>query len=117
MIWRQSEGYYGWTPIGPGISIDMAYSNNNSIPYNHWRFVRENDFGRKDINNYYIDRNTNVTIINNSTIINNTYVDKNRNNTQYYSGPSRTEVERIVHHLTIIIHFKTEFIATPLYRQ
>lgn len=27
VTWRRSQGYYGWAPIGPGISIEIAYSN------------------------------------------------------------------------------------------
>ena len=93
VIWRQSEGYYGWAPMVPGISIDLAYSNNYDVPYDHWRFVRDRDFGRENINNYYVDNSTNVTIIKNSTVINNTYVDSKRN-AKYNSGPQRTEVEK-----------------------
>lgn len=93
VTWRQSEGYYGWAPIGPGISIEMAYSNNYDVPNDHWRFVRDRDFGRENINNYYVDKSTNVTIIKNSTVINNTYVDGKRN-TKYNSGPQRADVEK-----------------------
>src|SRR5665647_2690761 len=93
VIWRRSEGYYGWAPLGPGISIDFAYSPGYNVPYNHWRFVRDRDFGRRDINNYYINSSNNTSILNKSTVINNFREDKTRN-VRYNAGPDRTEVER-----------------------
>jgi hypothetical protein len=91
--WRRSEGYYGWAPISPGISIDFAYSNGYNLPYDRWRFVRDRDFGRTDINNYYVSTSIYTTIINKSTVINNIQVDNTRN-VRYNAGPDRTEVER-----------------------
>jgi DNA segregation ATPase FtsK/SpoIIIE-like protein len=92
VTWRRSEGYYGWAPIGPGISIDFAYSSGYSLPYDRWRFVRDRDFGRTDINNYYVSTSNYTTIINNSTVINNIQVD-NSQHVSYNAGPDRTEVE------------------------
>ena len=93
VTWRRSEGYYGWAPIGPGISISIAYSNGYNLPYNQWTFVHDRDFGRRDIHNYYMKPSNNVTIINNSTVINNTYIDKSHNRT-YNAGPDRKDVEK-----------------------
>jgi hypothetical protein len=88
VTWRGSEGYYGWAPMGPD-----AFGGTYNVPYNQWTFVRNGDFGRTNINNYYINNSNNVTIINNSTVINNTRTDKTRNVT-YNAGPDRKEVER-----------------------
>jgi len=93
VTWRRSEGYYGWAPIGPGISINVAYSNGYDVPYNQWTFVHDRDFGRRNINNYYVRSSNNVTIINNSTVINNTHMNRTRN-VSYNAGPERTEVEK-----------------------
>jgi hypothetical protein len=93
VTWRRSNGYYGWAPIGPGVSITVAYGNGYNVPYNEWRFVRDRDFGRRNINNYYVGTTNNTTIINNSVVINNTYVDRSRNVT-YNTGPERAEVEK-----------------------
>ena len=93
VTWRRSEGYYGWAPIGPGISINIAYSNSYDVPYNQWTFVHDRDFGRRDIHNYYMKPSNNVTIIHNSTVINNTYIDKSHNRT-YNAGPDRKDVEK-----------------------
>ena len=91
--WRRSEGYYGWAPIGPGISISIAYGNGYSIPDNQWTFVRDRDFGRRNINNYYVDHSRNVTIIHNSTVISNTRENRVRN-VSYNAGPERNDVEK-----------------------
>jgi DNA segregation ATPase FtsK/SpoIIIE-like protein len=95
VTWRRSGDYYGWAPIGPGVNINVAYSNGYYVPNDRWTYVRDRDFGRRDINNYYIDNSTNITIINNSTVINNTRVDRTDNVT-YNTGPDRAEVEKHV---------------------
>ena len=93
VTWRHSDSYYGWAPIGPGISIDMAYSNNYNVPHNHWTFVRNYDFGRANINQYYVNNSNNTILINNTTIINNIHNDNSRNS-RYNSGPDRKEVQQ-----------------------
>jgi hypothetical protein len=93
VTWRRSDSYYGWAPIGPGVSLNVAYSDGYDVPYNQWTFVRTGYFGRQDMYHYYASHSTNVTIIRNTTVINNTYVDRSRNVT-YNTGPSRAEVEK-----------------------
>ena len=95
VTWRRSANYYGWAPIGPGVSISVAYGNNYYVPYNQYTFVSGGFMGRTNINNYYINNSNNVTIINNSTVINNIRVDKVRN-VRYNQGPDRIEVEKRV---------------------
>jgi hypothetical protein len=93
VTWRRSDDYYGWAPIGPGISIEMAYSDGYNVPYDRWRFVRCRDFGRSDIHNYYANSSTNVTIIKNTTVINNIHIN-NQRNSRYNAGPERGDVEK-----------------------
>jgi len=93
VTWRTSNDYYGWAPITPGISIDIAYSSGYNLPYNRWTFVRNRYFGSNNIYNYYIDNSTNINIFNNTTVINNIQVN-NRYNTRYNAGPDRVEAER-----------------------
>lgn len=92
VTWRRANGYYGWTPLRPGISINLSF-NDGYRDLDRWNFVRDRDFGRPDINRYYIDRNEYNTIIINSTVINNTYVDRRRNTT-YIAGPTRDNVQK-----------------------
>jgi len=91
--WRHADGYYGWAPIGPGISIDFAYSSVYNRPYEDWTFIRDRDFGRQDINNYFISVNNTNTIYMNSTVIDNFRSDQ-RTHTRFNAGPDRRDVEQ-----------------------
>lgn len=91
--WRRSAGYYGWAPIGPGIEINFAYSSGYDVPNNNWRFVRESDFGRTNLYNYYVPAKSYADIIRNSQPIRNIQTD-NQRNVRYNTGPDRAEVEK-----------------------
>lgn len=93
VTWRSGNGYYGWTPMRPGISISLSFGYEYR-DLDRWNFVRDRDFGRSDIYRYYVDRSDYNTIINNSMVINNTYIDRSRNTT-YIAGPSRNDVQRV----------------------
>jgi len=91
VAWRGSPNYYGWTPIVPGVSYEMAYGNGYNVPYNQWTFVSCNYYGYPNSYNYYETPSNNVTIINNTTVIYNSQTDKTSNVT-YNSGPNPSEV-------------------------
>ncbi len=93
VVWRRAEGYYGWAPMQPGISIDVYSERNYNMQNEHWMFVRDRDFQRSNLNHYYADRSVSQRIIVNSTVINNTYIDNSRHTT-YMSGPSSNDVQR-----------------------
>jgi hypothetical protein len=93
VVWRRTEGYYGWAPIGPGISISIAYGDNYNLPYNQWIIVRDRDLGRTNINNYYVNTPDNSRILKNSTVINNIRID-NTSHVKYGIGPNRNEVQK-----------------------
>jgi hypothetical protein len=90
--WRQADGYYGWSPMEPGISVSMSFGRSYDSNDDHWLFVRDQDFERTDIHNYYANRSDHDRIVRNSTIINTTYIDRSRHTT-YVSGPSRESVQ------------------------
>jgi hypothetical protein len=77
------------------MSVSMSFSNEYDNHNNHWMFVRDRDIERSDINHYYVNRSDYERIGRSSTVINNTYVDNSRNTT-YVSGPSRTQVQKVV---------------------
>jgi hypothetical protein len=89
VAWRSGGGYYGWSPLGPGMAIGVNIGF--GIPYNQWVFLPYRYMGYPTINRYYVPPVNNVTIIHNTTIINNTTVYNNRS---FVAGPSRAEVER-----------------------
>ena len=86
--WRTGGGYYGWAPLGPGMSIQVSVN----IPSFHWVFIPNRHIHHHYAYRYYAPQKTKVKIYNNTTIINNTVVYNNRN---YVGGPQRREVERI----------------------
>jgi len=95
VTWRRANGYYGWSPMRPGISISISFGRGYDRDRDYWTFVRDRDLQRRDIGRYYIDRDNHDRIIRNSTVINKTYVDSRRHAT-YVSGPDRSDVQRII---------------------
>lgn len=86
--WRSGGGYYGWAPLGPGVSIGV----NINIPSTYWIFVPQRHILSASIHRYYAPRRTVVNVYNRTTIINNTYA---YNNHQYYAGPRRADIQRV----------------------
>ncbi|MBL0175800.1 MAG: hypothetical protein IPP94_11125 [Ignavibacteria bacterium] len=93
VTWRRANGYYGWAPMGHGISINLSFGGRYDHDNDHWMFVRDRDFGRSDMHRYYINRNEHERIGRNSTVINQTYIDNSRHTT-YIAGPRREDVQR-----------------------
>ncbi len=85
--WRNGGGYYGWAPLGPGMSINV----NINLPWNHWVFVPRQYLLSPRIYSYCVPRTRVVNIYNNTTIINNVYRSNNRT---YVSGPNRRDIQR-----------------------
>ncbi|GAB3900208.1 hypothetical protein GCM10028803_22660 [Larkinella knui] len=85
--WRTGGGYYGWAPLGPGMSINV----NINLPVNYWTFVPQMYFTSPRVYSYCIPRTRVVNIYRNTTIINNVY---RYNNRSYGYGPRREEIER-----------------------
>ncbi|SDY89590.1 MULTISPECIES: DUF6600 domain-containing protein [Rhodonellum] len=86
--WRTGGGYYGWSPLAPGIGINVSINFHR----NHWVFVPQRRFRHRNFHRYHVPSYQVVNIYNRTTIINNTYV---YNNTTYVTGPSRREVEKV----------------------
>ena len=89
--WRSGGGYYGWAPLGPGVSINVRIN----IPTRHWLFIPYGRIYHRDVFNFYAPyahHRTKIKIINRTTVINNTVVYNNHN---YYAGPSHREVEQV----------------------
>ena len=93
--WRQADGYYGWSPMEPGMTLSVSFGRTYDNGNDHWMFVRDRDIERSDINHYYLNHSDRDRIGRNSVVINNTYRDNNRHTT-YVSGPSRIQVQKVV---------------------
>ena len=83
--WRSGDGYYGWAPMGPSLSININFN----IPDLWWVFIPQRNIYYDNFPRYYSRRN--VVIINRTTIINNTYVHNRRS---YYTGPRADDIRR-----------------------
>lgn len=86
--WRSGGGYYGWAPLGPGVSININIGPR--IPDFYWVFVPQRSIYSYRYPRY--DRYRNVNIYHNTVIINNTYV---HNRYRYYTGPRVEEIRRV----------------------
>ena len=93
VTWRRAEGYYGWAPMEPGLSISLSFGREYNRQNDHWIFVRDRYIESPTMNRYYANRNYHDRIIRSSTIINNTSVDNSRHTT-YISGPAREDLQR-----------------------
>jgi len=93
VTWRMSEGFFGWAPMRPGVSINITFGKYYDLPFDRWVFVRDRDIERRDIGRNFIDRKNNRQMINRSTVIDKTYYDDKRRST-YVSGPEREIVEK-----------------------
>lgn len=89
--WRSGGGYYGWAPLGPGISINMSFGFN--APMNWWTFVPMGNIYYTGGYGRYFNRGNVYNIYNNTTVINNY---NNYGGRNYIVGPSRGDVERSV---------------------
>ena len=91
--WRRADGYYGWAPMEPGISLSVSFSRGYDSHDDHWIFVRDRDIDRADLNHYYISRTDQDRIVRRSSVINSTYVDSRRHTT-YVTGPARADIQK-----------------------
>ncbi len=105
VTWRRSDGYYGWAPMRPGVSISVTFTSFNDVPNDRWTFVKDRDIDSRDLSNVYINRENNSQLINNSIVINTTYYDEKRQTT-YVAGPGKEEVQKITGRTikTVVIH-------------
>jgi hypothetical protein len=90
--WRSGGGNYGWAPLGPGISINIALGG-YSCPDYWWNFAPQQQIFNRNWNRYSYGPRNNNTYINQTTIINNTYV-VNRNT--YLGGPRRNDLRAAI---------------------
>jgi len=89
--WRESPGYYGWAPMGPGMSISMSLSGRYNTPSNWFVFVNYNNMYSNNFS--YYNRPSNFSIIfNTSLVLNNSYRD-NRYHYDYAYGPRRDQYQ------------------------
>lgn len=91
--WRQGGGYYGWAPMGPGISLTLSLGGIGlNINNDYWVYAPQRYITSRYINRYYAPRTQINVIIRRTTYIHNTYVYNNRT---YITGPRPADIQRI----------------------
>jgi hypothetical protein len=103
--WRQSDGYVGWTPMGPGVDIDYALGGSYYVPYDQWNFVRDRDFMQYNLFGYCLGRSLINGIFNSSYLLRNTLFDNYRHSSYFY-GPSRENIQRYAGRIINPIHIR-----------
>lgn len=89
--WRTGGDYYGWAPLGPGISIGVNIGYGGYMAPERWIFCQRGYIASPHFSNYCVDRSRNITIINNTTVINRVNVYRG---SRFVAGPERRDVER-----------------------
>jgi hypothetical protein len=80
--WRSNNDYYGWAPLGPGVSINVSL---NSIPVDWWVFLSPTYFYEPGFHRYCNnDWRFNRGVYRQTNYINYTYNDRR---SVYYTGP------------------------------
>jgi len=87
--WRSGDGYYGWAPMAPSISINLSFGRRYAVPEFCWNFIPQRNIYINTFPRYDYGRNN--VYIRNTTIINNTYVYNRRS---YYGGPRVEDIRR-----------------------
>ena len=81
-----SGNYYGWAPMGPGVTYSAS---GYYPPSDYWTFVPANHVYDQNVHSY---RAQNITVVNNNvTIINNS---NTYNHQTYYAGPRAADVQQ-----------------------
>lgn len=91
VAWRNSGDYYGWAPLGPGMSFSMSF-NFGLIPHFYWSFVPYRYVWHRSVFSFCAPRARNVYYVDNSVHITNYY---EINNYNFYSGPSHRDIVRV----------------------
>lgn len=95
VVWREGDGYYGWSPMRPGMNIEMGlHAGNYDNDIDRWVFVRDRDFTKDNVGRYYVNRRQNDDLLRRSAVIDNINT-SNQGRVSYYSGPSPSEVQRV----------------------
>ncbi len=96
--WRRSPRHVGWAPLPPeaefsrSVGFDSRVDANYDIGPTNYNFVEVRNFGAPRLRTVIVERQKNITIINQSTNITNvTYV----NNVVYNQGPQYDVISRV----------------------
>jgi hypothetical protein len=91
--WREADGYFGWSPMAPGVDVNASLNQDYDTRNAHWSFVEYRNFQQPDVNRYVVNRRTQRDAIGRSSrAIRNTSVDA-KSHAIYASGPLKEVVQ------------------------
>ena len=105
VAWRRSPGYYGWAPLGPGITVAFYEQGRWECPAYRWTFLEDRYINSDRPYGYYRPRGDNDRYIHSSEYIRNSYEDRERHQ-RYISGPDVQEVRQVTHGDVRVMPFK-----------
>jgi hypothetical protein len=94
VAWRSGGGYYGWAPLMPGFNVSVSFNYYNNIPHRYWNFVPYRYITYRTVHHHCVPRPQVINIINHTTVVTHHHQDS-RSHRNYFTGPSRSEIERI----------------------
>jgi hypothetical protein len=91
--WREADGYFGWSPMAPGVDVNASLNQDYDSRNSHWSFVEYRNFQQPDVKRYVVNRRTQRDAIGRgSRAIRNTSVDP-KSHTIYVLGPLKDVVQ------------------------
>lgn len=94
VTWRHGDGYFGWSPMRPESAYGTGYRNNYYDDLFRWVFVRERDFGRQNIERYYVNQRRNDEIYRSTRVLDDYRTDGSGRKI-YAGGPDPRDVENL----------------------
>lgn len=92
VCWRWGVGYYGWTPLGPGVIVGMSLAS-YQCPVSWWIFIPSGHIHDRRFHSYTYGPRRVKRIINSTAIIDN-IKENPYNRTRYPIGPNPFEIKR-----------------------
>ena len=90
VCWRYGEGYYGWSPLGPG--YDLNSSMDYICPNDWWVFIPPQYLYSGGYYRYWYGPRGNNNIVHQTSLITSKYV---ANGISYVSGPHVKDIEKV----------------------
>lgn len=93
VVWRMGDGYCGWAPLGPNITVNIVIGGGYAVRNEHWIFVHDRDFTRHHVYRYRVDRTGNKALVDKTSVVRHTREDRN---VTYMPGPQRDDIQRSI---------------------
>ena len=96
VAWADCPGYYGWTPLRPGVDVDVVITGGYRVRPERWCFAHDEYMGQRDIDRHFAPREENLPLIGRSRMIPRTNVDP-VTHSRFAAGPDPQQVSQVTH--------------------